>query len=190
MKPINPKNEDEVRALVSGAVQWPNPPWNLVLGSCAFYEEVCRDICDEFGLISRIEANSYGCGYASFVDAWFYKNNAEFKAENPHESGQAFTGLFILLCETAPFYALGEGQKSWSGTSGSSYLPTADMVDEFSTQAVMLLSIEVEQFLSERGMTRLMSSEIMEPIPAEIAVETNLSDGELKMFDAYFHWMD
>lgn len=190
MNSVDVKSEETIRAFVHGGIEWPNPPWKLAQNSDSFYERMCSDICVELGLVSRNEFNAYGCGYASFLDAWFYKDDAQFRAGNPNDEGHAFVGLFILLNQYAPLYVLGEGEKSWSSVSASSYLPNADMVDKFESRAVKALSVTVEQKLSEHGMIRLRSAEIMQPISSEIEIETNLSDGECKLFDALFHWLD
>lgn len=183
-------SEEVIRAFVDGTIEWPDPPWDKSVGSIAYYSRVCSDICDELGALSRNEFNSYGCGYASFLDAWFYRESAQFSVAAQSNEGSAFAGLFVLLNIHAPLYSLGEGQKAWHGSSASSYLPSADMVDKFQSEAVTTLSIEVERKLSERGMLRVTSAAAMQPISLDIEIETNLSDGRLRVFDALYHWMD
>ena len=64
------------------------------------------------------------------------------------------------------------------------------MVDRFDTAAVKSLSVEVEKILKTSGLIRLSSAEVLQPIASDFEIETNLSDEDLKLFDAVFHWMD
>jgi hypothetical protein len=78
-----------------------------------------RDACDAVrtttGTQSRIMAEHYGSGYASFVDAWFFKTTSDFnvKLQRPWDRlfrfGERHTGLVVLLSRLSPYFVLMEG---------------------------------------------------------------------------------
>ena len=170
MAGIDLSNEQTIRDLIDGMIEWKSTPWSPSKDSMLFYVNLCTDVCKELGLASKNEFESYGSGFASFLDAWFYVDDPKFRIEEPGFAGPHFSGLFVLLNRDYPLYVVGEGSKSWNDRGASSYLPDAQMVDHFTNPAVKRLSLNVEQKLSERGMIRLSSVEVMQPIPEDIEI--------------------
>ena len=68
----------------------------------AFYRGICSAIVQSTGTSTRIEWNHYGSGYASFVDAWFYKPTPEFAAPELAGTGEAYAGVAVLLSRLSP----------------------------------------------------------------------------------------
>lgn len=136
----------------------------------------------------RAEFDHYGSGYASFVDAWFYRRDAAFRRA---VRADHFTGLAVLLSRLAPVYCFLEGEKTWSSNrSASSYLPASEAVDALDTDAVVALSHQVELWLAGRGYVRLRRTTLDRLLPEEVIVPTILSGGPYREFDALFHWED
>ena len=154
------------------------------------YPAVIRDLAGKHKLKSRVEWDSYGQGYASYVDAWFYQDNAGFRLSPPVAGAMNFTGLYVLLCRLAPYYVMGQGAKSWTDGSGSSYLPHFSGVDQFPTQAVKDLAVKADTFLASRGLVRLGNAEVAEELPPEFHFDSNHTDGKPRLFDALFFWND
>lgn len=136
----------------------------------------------------RAVFDHYGSGYASFVDAWFFRDDPSFG----HRDGprHEYTGLAVLLCRLAPVFCLMEGSKSWDGKSRSSYLPAFECVDDLRTEAVRALAPQIERELVSRGYVRLRREALEELLPGELRIPTILSDGPFRKFDALFHWED
>lgn len=97
-----------------------------------FYRRVCAELERTLPAASRIAWGHYGSGYASFVDAWFYREERDFKTGK----GDQHIGLVILLCRLAPCFVFMQGEKWRHATGGSSYLPALDMVDRLDSPAV------------------------------------------------------
>jgi hypothetical protein len=154
------------------------------------YPELIHDLTREFKLESRIEWESYGQGYASYVDAWFYQDKPEFQLPALTKGEMRFTGPYVLLCRDAPYFVMGEGAKSWTAKGGSSYLPGFSSIDEFSTRAVRDLSEKLSAFLAEHGLVRLRKSDVAEELPEDLHFDTNLADGKHRLYDALFFWYD
>lgn len=151
-------------------------------------EKTIEKISTSFSLSSRCELDHYGCGYASYVEAWFYRSDGLFRLSSNLEND--YTGLCVLLCRLAPVYCMFEGEKSWHRKGGASFLPDFDSVDEFETQVVKDLSIKVEPFLLEHGYFRIRRSEMSGRLRDDVKVPTILGGEFLREYDAIFHWED
>lgn len=143
-------------------------------------------VAAQLGLQHRTEFDSYGSGYASFVDAWFHRPTPEFQTG----PGNSYAGLVVLLCSESPHFVLGEGEKSWHDRGSSSYLPDFDFIDQFTVPAVEALVPAVERILVDFGMIRLSKNDLAAALPADIEIPTILSDPPFRLFDAMFYWED
>lgn len=140
--------------------------------------------------LSRIEWDHYGSGYASFIDAWFYRPDASFDARHRCGYRDEHTGLVVLLSRLSPYVVFMEGEKHWDQHRGSSYMPEFDMVDRLTTPAVVALGQDVQRTLESFGMVRASKGALEEPLPPGIKVATNLANRGYTQFDALFHWED
>ncbi len=183
-------SEQTIRDLAFNRLRWPTAPWNSRRRTIAFYRRLCADMCRGLNLKSRIEWNHYGSGYASYIDAWFYRNTSEFRVIPSLGYKHEYKGLWVLLHRQTPFYVVGQGEQHWGEARGASYLPSMDAVDDLAPNAMLTLSNEIDRELSEQGLIRLHRDDLVRPIPQDVIVETNLSSGSLHLFDALFHWMD
>ena len=111
---------------------WNDPDPQAVDRACALlFDAVCADA----GALVRLEAPHYGSGYASFVDAWFYRPVPEAALPEDAWPGRpadahAWVGLHVLACRLAPCVAFMQGVQSWrpDGAS-SSRLPSLAAID-------------------------------------------------------------
>jgi hypothetical protein len=139
---------------------------------------------------AMVEWANYGSGYASFVDAWFYRESDEFSARYKPPRGKSYTGLVVVLSRLSPYFVLMEGEKSWAGEGASSYLPHLDSVDGFRTQAVVDLANQVQPILEKYGLIRLSHAMLDKPLDPLIDVPTVLTNRPFTLFGALFHWED
>ena len=154
------------------------------------YPEIVRELKRKYRLEEQTSWDAYGQGVASFVDAWFYRDAAEFRMPRQGPGFSHFTGLWILLCRPLPCFVMGEGQRSWHAKGAAGYMPSFSQVDRFDSPAVRDLARKVEPLLVERGLTRLKKQEVATTLPADIEIESNLIDGQPRIFDALFYWYD
>ncbi len=154
----------------------------------SFYRGVVAKIEREQRCRSRNEWSHYGSGYASFVEAWFYRDDEDFR--RPHEpKGQSFVGLAVLLSRLSEFYVLGRGEKSWSKTTAGSFLPELAFVDRLTDLPADFVQ-GVEHTLSACGLVRLRREQLEAELPSATEVPTILADPPYRFFDALFHWED
>ncbi len=154
------------------------------------YDEVTRRITKDLGVKEIREWTAYGCGYASFFDSWFYCDNEKFKYHYDGIRGTSFRGVFVIFSLLEPMFAVGEGRKEWQDSGGSSYMPDVTMVDAFESEDVRKLSQKICQIIRSQGIPQASRRTLEIPIDAKIEIETNLSNGSLKLFDAFYHWED
>ncbi len=181
-------SEQTIRDLAYGRIKWPSGPWKRGRPE-GFYKTVCRQLCHDLRIQSKIQWYPYEQGYASFIDAWFYKDTPEFRVHNSRGK-QEFTGLWVLLQRWSPYYVIGQGEKSWGNRTSSTYAPDLNNVDNISSEAVLRLSGRVDRRLKKHGFVRLNKKVVSRRIPQDICIETILSHGDLRLFDALFNWMD
>jgi hypothetical protein len=198
---IQPKKPEPVEMTLPDArhikrvMQWAEtrlPPPAPKPGRCSTsdYPDVIREVARKFQLETRIEANSYGQGYASFVEAWFYKDTQDFRLAPHTEHERHFLGLYVLFCRRAPYFAMGSGAKSWRAGGGSSFMPSFQSTDVFAIPAIAALATKVAALGAARGLVRLQKSDLAEPLPQDLRFDSNLSDGPPRLFDALFFWND
>jgi hypothetical protein len=155
-----------------------------------------RTVCDKVeratGLKALIDQEHYGCGYASFLDAWFHRPFAmpDFKRNRRHMETRA--GLVVLLSSLSPFFVFMEGMKSWSYESGGTYLPDFGMVDDLKNPEVLQLAEQVQPILEGHGLVRAYRDQLNALLPPGTRVAT-LFNSRMEgycQFDALFHWED
>lgn len=155
-----------------------------------YLKVVCEEICLATNTLSRIEWGHYGSGYASFVDAWFYRPTSAFDVPSPLHHGEEYVGLVILLSRLSPHCVFMEGEKCWHATGGSSYLPSFEHIDSLFSPGVLGLVTPVQEILESHGFRRLFKSELAGPLHSDLQVPTILGDPPYIEFDALFHWED
>lgn len=154
------------------------------------YPGMCRDIQRKFSLEAIVTTDNYGQGFASFIDAWFYKDTPDFRIPRLNSAGHDFVGLWVLLSHAAPYYVMGQGSKGWSAKTASSYMPSFDGVDAFPSPAVKHLAHRIDTYLASQSLVRLHKNDLAGPLPAGYEVQSNLIDGQARLFDALFFWFD
>jgi hypothetical protein len=182
----------DIERLLSQQTLSNRQPW--LAGDAQLIEEHLRVICAAVTHAtetqSKVEWEDYGSGYASFVDAWFYKAQPAFHVKNAIPHGEKYTGLVVLLSRLAPYFAFIEGGKHWHAQGASSYLPEFAMLDRLETQEVVLLAKQVQPVLESYGLTRVLKEQLAEPLASHFRVPTILADEEFTQFDALFYWAD
>ena len=183
---------EEIERLLLGEPISTRRPW--ASNDDRLVEEHLRYVCDAVMSITkteaRIEWGHYGSGYASFVDAWFYRTTPEFNVVQPLGHGEEHTGLVVLLSRLSPYFAFMEGEKRWHEQGSSSYLPNFNMLDRLESEGVALLAEQVQSILEGHGLIRVYQEQVSESLPPSCHVPTILADNGFTQFDALFYWED
>ncbi|UPT73376.1 MAG: hypothetical protein M0D55_16080 [Elusimicrobiota bacterium] len=101
-----------------------------------FLERTCEEISESTGTLMRVESGHYGCGYASFVDAWFYKKAPEFAfpkvwAGKPVSGmDDVYFGLTVFLSRLSPYFVLMEVGKALAEVAPWEHSGTVPVVVE------------------------------------------------------------
>jgi len=154
------------------------------------YNSASTELVAALGVKEIREWSDYGCGTASFVESWFYYEKPEFEFKFEGMPGKGYNGVCILFSLLEPMFAAGESHKTWDEHGGSGILPSLGMIDEYSSKPTKTLSTKICQHLKASGIPQASKRTLKEPIQADITIESNMKDGKLKLFDAFYHWMD
>lgn len=136
----------------------------------------------------QVESESYGSGYASYVEVFCYQKDGRSSHVN---AGTTYTdGIAVYLCKLAPVAVMGAMQKTKSKHGGGgSFLRPEDLNtlpegDWFEFTNVIRSKLEKNGFeiLEARGMKKTM--------PFEANIPTILGNPPFQVFDAFFHWED
>ena len=185
-------SDTELESLLAYKPVASRPPWSDCDEQAVekFYRRLCTQLERQFGLKSRIEWDHYGSGYASFVDAWFYKEHPEFAVASAAGYASEHTGLVVLLSRHVPLFALSQADKGWASDRGYAYMPSLDMIDVFKSAVVHDLAEKVQVALEAQGLQRAWAPQLALQLPAHLHLQSNLSGSSLTHFDALFHWDD
>ena len=142
-------------------------------------------ICQKLKIKDKTEYNHYGSGYASFIDCWLYLEKEELRYLDC-----GFYGLVILFSRLSNYYVIGEGTKTWKGTTGSSYLPSCNFVDQIKRPKLKEIEKEVTTLLTYRGFERLYKKDLEDKLNQSFDIPTMLGDPPFTNFDLLFYWED
>jgi hypothetical protein len=182
----------DIDTLLADGIIGSTHPWNSGDAQAieGHYRRVCADVERTCRVKSRTVWDHYGSGYASFVDAWFYRPEPAFAVPQATDYENEYVGLVALLSRSSPYFVLAEGSKGWSGNRGYSYMPSLDSVDRFNNPAVRALARDCTSLLETYGLRRISAAELCQPLPPGTRMSTNLTDRAYTYFDALFHWDD
>lgn len=153
----------------------------------AFYEPIIQRAESRFDLATRTEWDHYGSGYASFVDAWFYRPDGTGRLSSFAEHHM---GIWVLLSRTTRFFVIGQGEKSWHSQGGGSYMPCFDDAECIEHPAIAALASPIIDHFEEAGLTHLSRESLSAPLDSTYGVPDILSGPPFRHFDALFHWED
>ncbi len=165
--------------------QW---PWNTGDEDVVHphIKDVVAEVRRKNRLLDQSEFDHYGSGYASFVDCWLYREDDAFR----FAAGDCYWGMVVLFSTLSYYYVIGEGQKTWEKTSGSSYLPDLEMVDQLTHPAIQEIADNVCAVLDDRGLVRLRADDLSTLLACDVSIPTILGDPPFREFDALFYWED
>lgn len=156
----------------------------------AFYRLVIERVKQRAECLSLAEWDHYGSGYASYIEAFFYRDTPDFAVDQPLRYGNERKGLVVLLSRLSPYYVFMEYERRWHKHGGSSCLPDGTSVDVLTAPAVSQLALQVQPVLDAQGLIRLHAADLAEPLQPGIRVPTILGDPPYTRFDALFYWED
>ena len=132
--------------------------------------------------------DSYGSGYASYVDVFCFKSAGR---SSQVKSGTTYIdGITVYLCKLAPVAVMGAMEKTRSKNSGSSSFLHPEDLNTLPPGNWLEIDIEIRRKLEQHGFEILDPRELKKPLPFTADIETNLGDPPYTIFDAFFHWMD
>ena len=132
--------------------------------------------------------DSYGSGYASFVDVFCYKAGGRSSIKTATHT--LIHGITIYLCKLAPVAVMEAMEKTRHAKGGSSGVLNAEELHTFPPGNWLEVDIELQQKLERHGFEILGPRELKKPLPFVAKIDTNFGNPPYTIFDAFFNWMD
>jgi len=154
------------------------------------YDSVSKTVQEQLGVLEQREWTGYGSGTASFLESWFYLPEPRFEAKKYDTDEYSYTGVTVIFSLLEPMFAVYENVKSWSEFSGISMLPSFQSIDQFESSDTRDLAQSICRAIRDLGIPQVSKRTLSVPIDASIRIESNMSNGPLLLFDAFYHWMD
>ena len=133
--------------------------------------------------------NSFGCGYASFVELFCFKKDGSF-TRRFLGSGQEMTGIVVYVSRLAPVATWGAERRTRHARGGSSTLLSYDTLDTMPDGDWKAVWEEVQAMLTQHGIELASGSQLNTLLPFLAVLETNLGEPPYRLFDLLFHWYD
>jgi hypothetical protein len=132
--------------------------------------------------------DSYGSGYASYVDVFCYKP----EGHSSHvKSGTTYIdGIAVYLCKLAPVAVMGAMQKTKSKHGGGGSFLRPEDLNSLPEGDWAAFANEIYNKLEKNGFEILKARDLKKNMPFETNIPTILGDPPFQIFDAFFHWMD
>ena len=154
------------------------------------YDVIAKQVTAALGVQERREWSSYGCGFASFLESWFYRDEKRYEVSYPSMAGHRYRGVSVVFCLLEPMFVIGESVQHWDESGGGSVLPSLEMIDAFESVEIRTLGDSIRLLIQDMGVPQVSRRSLNAPISSTIKIESNMSNSELRLFDAFYHWMD
>ena len=132
--------------------------------------------------------DSYGSGYASYVDVFCWKKDGSSSEER--EGILWIEGIRIYICRLAPVAVIGRGQMTKHATGGSRDYIESTTVNVFPSGDWEQEIKDIRALLKSYWFNLLEPTYLNQPLPFEAKIRTILADKPFKVFDALFYWED
>lgn len=96
-------SETSMRLLASGRLKWPDSPWNNRKPKYSFYKALCRDMARKLGISHAMSSYAYDQGYASFAEAFFFKETQDFQQDIHGKRHHAYDEISVVFSLYIPF---------------------------------------------------------------------------------------
>lgn len=139
-------------------------------------------------IIALETQDSYGSGYASYIDVFCYKKD---RSSSQVKSGTTYVaGIGIYLCKLAPVAVMGSTAQSQGPNGGTFGFLRSEDLGTLPLGDWIKINNQIRQKLEKHGFEILDPRELKKPLPFTAEIETNFGDPPYTIFDAFFHWMD
>lgn len=132
--------------------------------------------------------DSYGSGYASYVDVFCWKKDGSSSEER--EDILWIDGIRIYICRLAPVAVIGKGQVTKHSLGGSRDYIESSTINVFPPGDWDQEITDIRNLLESFFFTVLEPEYLNQPLPFEAKIRTILAHKQYKVFDALFYWED
>jgi hypothetical protein len=162
-----------------------------------YIKRILGDIKAENKILSKADFNSYGSGFASYVDVSISKqdkSDTRFIVDG-NKKTEWTKGLSLYISKLCPFWFIGgsewtvtrENEKWIGGSSGFLRPESVRSIDNALWQAQVE---RIKKIFGDFGYSLLSEEDVSEPLWFDINIPTILADRPYQVFDCFFYWED
>ena len=133
--------------------------------------------------------NSYGSGYASFVDVFCFKKDGSSR-KRFLGSGEKTTGIQVYISRLAAVAAYGAEERTRHPHGGSSSLLSYDSAGTTPPGNWQAVLQEIAAKLQSNRIEIADGATLNRLLPFQVDIETNLGEPPYRVFDLLFYWFD
>lgn len=133
--------------------------------------------------------NSYGSGYASFVEVFCFKKDGSTRRRFLG-SGEKVIGIQVYISRLAPVAVYGAEERTRHAHGGSSGLLTHEGVGTIPQGNWQAVLEEIASKLISSGIDVADAATIGKLLPFHADIETNLGEPPYRVYDLLFYWYD
>lgn len=139
-------------------------------------------------LLNEADFNSYGSGYASYVDVFCWKRDGTSTYVDEYET--TMDGIRIYINRLAPIAILGSDQVTKHRNGGSSGFIHSHTVDSLPPGDWAEQIAGIKEVLEKYHYKVMEKSYLNQPLPFKAIIPTIFANPPYKVFDALFYWED
>ncbi|WP_010098295.1 hypothetical protein [Ornithinibacillus scapharcae] len=185
-------SNQELQRIIAGDPIGVFYPYNLKEYNHQEIDTYISKVVGSFGgirnLLHEADFNSYGSGYASYVDVFCWKRDGTSTQIDEYET--TIDGIRVYINRLAPIAILGSDQVTKHRNGGSSgfihshtvnRLPPGDWTEQVES---------IKKVLDKFQYKIMDKSYLHQALPFQAKIPTILADPPYKIFDALFYWED
>lgn len=167
-------------------------PFNLKEYNDVAADEYISKVVGSLAAIKNLayetEFDSYGSGYASYVEVFCYKKDGSSSEERDGVLG--IDGIRIYVCRLTPVAVIGKGKVTKHDKGGGSDFLPSQNVDVLPSGDWEEMAGGIRDVLARYHFKVLDSKYVNLPLPFKAEIPTIIGDSPYKIFDAIFYWED
>jgi hypothetical protein len=161
-------------------------PWvtNCHQATDDYYSQLCDRVTGITGASCRV-SRAEECGYASFIEAFFYRPAFEYTGPNGRKD--VSPGLTVLLSRLGPYFVFMRGARSRHPAEHTQEMPAFDSVDQLGPGFVNGLAKAVQPVLEAEGLVRLSREALAATLDPSLRLPASFDAAPARAFDALFY---
>ncbi|WP_040952045.1 hypothetical protein [Gorillibacterium massiliense] len=136
----------------------------------------------------EVDFDSFGSGYASFVNIFCYKKDGS--STEILNGIQTIEGLLLYISRHAPVATFGRSKVTRHSHGGSFEFLSTNTIGRLPNGDWDQIEHSIRNILNDYGYILLTRDYLEQPIEFEISIPTIINENGYRIFDCFFFWED